>query len=836
MAGDMKEKFDITGMTCSACSAHVTRAVSKIEGVKEVNVNLLSNNMTVEYSENISPDDIINAVIEAGYGAEKSGVSNNLKQEKVKKNVYEEELALMKKRLIFSFIFLIPVMYISMGPMAGLPELPFFKGYENTLSYAFSLFLLSIPIIYVNRKFFITGFKSLSNLSPNMDTLVALGSSAAIVYGIFAIYRIGTGLATGNEELVMQYRHDLYFESAATILTLITLGKFLETRSKRKTSDAVEKLINLSPQYAYIESDGVEKRVGIEEVKTGDIVIVKPGGTVPVDGEVISGSALIDQSVITGESLPVEKNVGDKVISATVNKSGFIKFRATKVGQDTTISQIIALVEEAASSKAPISRLADKISGVFVPIVILIAVISSAFWLYYGMSWEFALSIGISVLVISCPCALGLATPVAIMVGTGRGAENGILFKSAEALEITHRVTAVALDKTGTVTEGKLSVAGVKSFKYDESKFMQLAGSLEKQSEHLIAESIVSKVKDSGISFLEVKNFKSLSGLGIYGEIDNKSYVCGNEKYLLSHGIEIDKSKTGNAAGSISTPVYFSEEGELIGIIYVADSIKASSKEAVKRFKENGISVYMLTGDNKETAEYIAKEAGIDYVYSELMPQDKERIIKQLQDEGKKTAMIGDGINDAPALARADVGIAVGAGTDIALQSADVVLMKNSLIDAVTAFKLSHAVLKNIKMNLFWAFFYNIIGIPIAAGIFYLSFGLKLNPMVAAAAMSLSSIFVVTNALRLKMFKAEIYEEEKGEKEMKVTVNVNGMNCNHCKMSVEKALSSIDGVTSACVDLSKKNAEVTLSKEVADSELMKVVNDAGFEAVSVEHN
>lgn len=832
----MKEKFDITGMTCSACSAHVTRAVSKIEGVKEVNVNLLSNNMTVEYSENISPDDIINAVIEAGYGAEKSGVSNNLKQEKVKKNVYEEELALMKKRLIFSFIFLIPVMYISMGSMAGLPELPFFKGYENTLSYAFSLFLLSLPIIYVNRKFFITGFKSLSNLSPNMDTLVALGSSAAMVYGIFAIYRIGFGLATGNKELVMQYRHDLYFESAATILTLITLGKFLETRSKRKTSDAVEKLINLSPQYAFIERDGVEKRVGIEEVKTGDIVIVKPGGTVPVDGEVISGSTLIDQSVITGESLPVEKNAGDKVISATVNKTGFIKFRATKVGQDTTIAQIISLVEEAANSKAPISRLADKISGVFVPIVILIAVVSSIFWLYYGMSWEFALSIGISVLVISCPCALGLATPVAIMVGTGRGAENGILFKSAEALETTHKVTAVAVDKTGTVTEGKLSVVGIKSLKYDEEKFMQLAGSLERQSEHLIAESIVSKVKDSGIDFLEVNKFKSVSGLGIYGEIEGKSYVCGNEKYLLSHGIEIDKSKTGNIYGSISTPVYFSEDGKLIGVIYVADKIKESSKEAVRRFKENGIAVYMLTGDNKETAEYIAKEAGIDNVYSELMPQDKEKIIKQLQDEGKKTAMIGDGINDAPALARADVGIAVGAGTDIALQSADVVLMKNSLIDAVTAFKLSHAVLKNIKMNLFWAFFYNIIGIPIAAGIFYLSFGLKLNPMVAAAAMSLSSIFVVTNALRLKMFKAEIYEEEKGEKEMKVTVNVNGMNCNHCKMSVEKALNSIDGVTSACVDLSKKNAEVTLSKEVADSELMKVVNEAGFEAVSVEHN
>ena len=825
----MKDKFDITGMTCSACSAHVYKAVSKLDGVKNVNVNLLSNNMVVEYDDNIKPKDIITAVVDAGYGAQVASQTKNNDKKVNKEQINESDL--MYERLKYSFIFFIPVLYLSMGPMMHLPNLPILQGYENSLNYAFTLFLLTIPIVFINRAFFIKGYKALIHKAPNMDTLVALGAFSAMIYGIFAIYRIGYGLAVSNHELVMKYSHSLYFESAATILTLITLGKYLEAKSKKKTSKALEKLMDLTPKTAIIEREGKEYTVLVDEVKAGDIVIVKPGGSIAVDGEIIEGNTTIDQSSITGESMPVEKSVGDKVISATINKTGYIKYRALKVGKDTTISQIIALVEEAANSKAPISKLADKISGIFVPIVITIAIISAVFWLYMGMSFEFALSIAISVLVISCPCALGLATPVAIMVGTGRGAENGILIKSAESLEAAHSINAIAIDKTGTITEGKMTVKSVEVYKYDENTILQTAYTLEKSSAHPIAKAIVNKCEKLGFDVFSATDFNFYNGLGISCIINGKKYSCGSAKFMTSLAIEY-KNKQKNIDNT-SAPIYLAEENELIGIINVSDKIKETSIEAVKKFKESNIEVYMLTGDNKQSAEYTAFQAGIENVYAELMPQDKEEIIRQLQEKGKKVAMVGDGINDAPALMRSDLGIAIGAGTDVAIQSADIVLINNNLLDAVTAVKLSKAVLKNIKMNLFWAFFYNIIGIPVAAGVFYLSYGLTLNPMIAAAAMSFSSVFVVTNALRLRNFKAEKYIN-KGEKEMNVIVNVNGMNCNHCKMAVEKALNSVDGVVSAEVSLEAKNAKVVLSKDVDDNALLNVVNEAGFEAVSVE--
>ena len=826
----MKEKYNITGMTCSACSAHVTKAVAKVNGVKNVNVNLLSNSMVVEYDDAVSSSDIISAVTEAGYGAEIE--NNKVTSKQTQKLPYDTELENMRKRLVISFIFFIPVMYLSMGSMAGLPQFSFFKHYEGSFNYAFTLFLLTIPVLIVNRKYFINGFKALFNKAPNMDSLVALGSSAAVIYGIFAIYKIVHGYTYQETSIVMKYSHDLYFESAVTILTLITLGKYLETKSKRRTRDAVEKLISLTPKTAIVEKDGKEVTVAYDDIQAGNIIVVKPGGIIACDGIIISGAASIDESAITGESIPVEKKQGDKVISATINKTGHIRFKALKVGKDTTLSQIISLVEDAANSKAPISKLADKISGIFVPIVIVIALISGIFWLYMGESYEFALSIAISVLVISCPCALGLATPVAIMVGTGKGAEHGILIKSAESLEMAHNIKAVALDKTGTITEGKMKVVNIQSFKYSQNDLLQLAYSMEVKSEHPVSKAIVEKAEELQCKLLNGENFTSYSGLGISCTINNITYYAGNRKFILDNNIDITKISNMLLPDKAVAPVYIADNNEVIGIIYVADTIKESSIEAVKGFREQGIDVYMLTGDNKETAEHIANQAGINNVYAELLPQDKENIIKEIQKKGIKTAMVGDGINDAPALMRSDLGIAIGAGTDVALESADIILIKNNLLDALTAVKLSHATIKNIKTNLFWAFFYNIIGIPVAAGIFYKSFCITLNPMIAAAAMSFSSIFVVTNALRLKFFKAEEYS--KGDKIMKVIVNVNGMNCNHCKMAVEKALNTVDGVVSAEVNLEAKNASVTLSKEVADSDLMNVVNEAGFEAVSVE--
>lgn len=844
----MNKKFNVTGMTCSACSASVEKAVKKLEGINSVSVNLLTNSMIVHYNEEvIDENNIIEAVTSAGYGA--SVFSKNKNEIKVSDKIrVEDEIKEMKKRLIISFAFLIPLMYISMGHMMGLPLPSFLSGLENAISYGMTQFLLALVIVYVNRKYYQVGFKTLFKGSPNMDTLIAIGSSAAMVYGIFAIYRMGYGLGIQDFELVEKYHMDLYFESAAMILTLITLGKYLEKKSKGKTSEAITKLMDLAPKTATILRNNKEVIVPIEEVLKDDIVIVKPGESIPVDGVIIQGSSSIDQSAITGESIPVEKNIGDKVIAATINKNGYFKFKAEKVGDDTTLAQIISLVEDASSSKAPIAKLADKISGVFVPIVISISIISTIVWLLVGKSFEFSLSIGIAVLVISCPCALGLATPVAIMVGTGKGAENGILIKSAEALETAHKIQTVVLDKTGTITEGKHKVTDiVVNSNINKNELLKIAASIEKPSEHPLADAIVEKAKKENITLLDVDNFISITGKGIKAEINNKIYYAGNLSLMKENNIDYSKFEKviNDLAKKGKTPLCFSDDSILFGVIAVADTIKPTSKKAIEEFKNMGINIVMLTGDNKNTAEAIRKELNIDKVIAEVLPQDKEKEVRKIQESGKKVAMIGDGINDAPALARADVGIAIGAGTDIAIESADIVLMKSDLLDGVTTIKLSKAVIKNIKENLFWAFFYNAIGIPLAAGVFYNILGWKLNPMFGAFAMSLSSVCVVSNALRLKLFKAydkniineENFEnefEEGEDEEMKKIVRVDGMNCSHCQAKVESALSALDGVSEAKVNLKKKIAVVTLEKEVNDDTLLKAVNDAGFTGVSVE--
>ena len=753
----MKQKFNVTGMTCSACSTSVEKSIKKLEGIDEVNVNLLTNSMTVNYNEEVlTTKNIIEAVEKAGYGASIFTHNNDTQKTSQKLDTVDEEEKEMKFRIIVSFIMLIPLFYIAMGPMVKLPIPSWLKGPENAIIFAFSQLLLTLPIIYVNRKYFIVGFKTLFRGSPNMDSLIALGSGAALLYGVFAIYRIGYGLGHGDMAIVERYLHDLYFESAATILTLITLGKYLEARSKGRTSEAISKLMDLAPKTATVVRDNEEVEIPVEEVLTDDILVVRPGQRIPVDGIIIEGATAVDQSALTGESIPVEKEEGDTVIAATINKTGYFKFKATKVGDDTTLAQIIQLVEEASSSKAPIAKLADKISGIFVPVVIIIAVISTLIWLLSGNSLEFSLSIGIAVLVISCPCALGLATPVAIMVGTGKGASHGILIKSAEALETLHSINTVVLDKTGTITEGQPKVTDILIFNNNtEKEFLQIAASIEKPSEHPLAEAIVTRAKEDKLDIKEVESFQAVSGRGIYATIDGEEYHAGNIAYMNENHIDLGShSKTADRfAAEGKTPLYFAKNKELIGVIAVADVVKPTSQKAINQFKKMDIDVVMLTGDNKITAKAIQKQLNIDHVVADVLPQDKEREIRQIQEKGKKVAMIGDGINDAPALARADVGMAIGAGTDVAIESADIVLMKSDLLDAVTAVQLSKATIKNIKENLFWAFFYNSLGIPLAAGVLFIPFGWKLNPMFAAAAMSLSSLFVVSNALRLRFFK-----------------------------------------------------------------------------------
>lgn len=750
-----KETYDVTGMTCSSCVRHVEKAVEKQPGVKKVTVNLLKNSMVVDYDENkLNQSEIEHAVSDAGYGARLRSKNADLTKD-TEENSAQKEYESYKRRLIWSVIFTVPLIYLSMGHMLGWPLPFFFLGTTNAITFAFTQFLLLLPVVYLNRSYFINGFKSLFKGTPNMDSLVALGASAALVYGIFTIYKIGIGLGFLDLKSVSAHVMNLYFESAGTILTLITLGKTLEAKAKGKTTDAISKLLNLAPKTARVLRDNQEKNVPVEEVKKDDVVIVKAGESIPVDGVIISGSASIDESALTGESLPVDKKEGDKAIGATINRNGYFKMRVTKTGDETVLAQIVKLVDEATSSKAPIANLADRVSGVFVPIVIGIAFIAAIIWLLLGSTFEFALSIGISVLVISCPCALGLATPTAIMVGTGQGAINGILFKSAKALETTHELQTIVFDKTGTITEGKPVVTDIFPLQNTENDLLQIAASLESLSEHPLAQSITTSAKEKNLSFLEVEKFTQVAGQGISGIIDGKKILAGNLKMMNENQIETTSANfLDNSTNGGKTTLYFAQDNRLIGIIRVADVIKDTSKEAIEELNQMGLQTIMLTGDNETTARSIAKKAGIRNVIAEVLPADKEHEIQKLQNQGQKVAMVGDGINDAPALARADVGIAIGAGTDIAIDSADVVLMKSQLTEVSTAIKLSKATIKNIKENLFWAFIYNIIGIPIAAGIFYPAFGFKLSPMIGALAMSFSSVFVVTNALRLRFFGA----------------------------------------------------------------------------------
>lgn len=884
----MKERFDVTGMTCSACSSHVEKSVSKLTGVENVSVNLLINSMQVEFDENkLDTAGIIKAVEDAGYGAAvkdghaKSGTKTSGQsdsQENSGLSAVEQNVKNMKKRLIVSLIFWIPLMYVSMGHMIyqwlNIPMPPFtmnfLHGNENAITYAFTQFLLLLPILIANQKYFKNGFKTLWHRSPNMDSLIAIGAGAAILYGIFAIYRIGYAMGHGDMAVVHQYAHDLYFESAGTILTLITIGKYLETKSKGKTSEAITKLLNLAPKTVTVVRDGVEQVIDATDVEKGEIFLVKPGESVAVDGIVLEGKSSFDESAITGESIPVPKQEGDTIVSASINKSGLIRAKATKVGEDTTIAQIIRLVEEASSSKAPIAKMADKIAGVFVPAVITIALITGVIWLISGATFEFAMSTAIAVLVISCPCALGLATPVAIMVGTGKGAENGILIKSGDALETAHQIDTVVLDKTGTITQGKPVVTDIicaAGKNADKTQLLQIAGSLEKGSEHPLAEAIVNYCLTNNISLEKVTDFNALFGKGIEGTVSGTHYYAGNEKMMEEKGISLSteqKNQIQALAKQGRTPLLFADEKQFLGIVAVADVVKPTSKEAVQKFRDYGIHVIMLTGDNEVTAQAIKEQVGIDEVIAGVLPTQKEEKISALKQAGHKVAMIGDGVNDAPALASADVGIAIGAGTDVAIESADIVLMKNDLLDAVGAVKLSKAVIRNIKENLFWAFFYNSIGIPLAAGVLYPLFQIKLNPMFGAAAMSLSSVCVVSNALRLRWVKlhdakktqsephqdvaastiADINQHnaldnnikstnnDKGESTMTTTISIEGMMCAHCQAHVEKALKEVAGVTEVTVSLENKNAVVTGDASV--EALKQAVVDAGYEVTDVK--
>ena len=957
----MKERYHVTGMSCSACSSHVEKAVNKLENVEKASVNLLTETMDVTYDETkITSTEIINAVVKAGYGASvmtegsaagAGGQSTSAnagstgrsaadgKQELQQK--LDADARAMKWRLGISIGFLIPLMYVSMHHMLkewfGIPVPAFIvntmHGNANAMNFALTQFLLLLPILYVNRKFFSVGFKTLAHRSPNMDSLIALGSGAALVYGIFAMYRISYGLGYGDMAVVEHYSHDLYFESSGTILTLITVGKYLESRSKGKTSEAITKLMNLAPKVAIlVTEDGQEKEVPTESLQKSDVFLVKPGSLVPVDGIVLEGNSSVDEAAITGESVPVEKQAGDHVVSATVNKAGFLKCRADRVGDDTTLAQIIRLVEEASASKAPIAQLADKVAGVFVPTVITISLITLVVWLLNGATAEFAISTAIAVLVISCPCALGLATPVAIMVGTGVGAGNGILIKTGEALQQAKEIDTVVLDKTGTITSGKLKVEEIGGYQSDfpADAMMQIAAALEKKSEHPLAEAVVEYAESFRLTIPEIVDFKATFGRGVEGalaadflaveatkndgptavfyagKLSNGSntsgngtrkapptgntvpdtgsvfpagtkFYVGNLAFLQEKNITLPQGAAeglNRMADEGMTPLLVAQEGRFLGIIGVSDTVKATSYEAINAWEKMGVRVIMLTGDNRRTAEAVRQKLGISEVVAEVLPQDKEKKVSELKRQGHKVAMIGDGINDAPALAAADVGMAIGAGTDVAMESADIILMKNDLRDAVIAMKLSRAVIRNIKENLFWAFFYNCIGIPLAAGVLYPAFQIRLNPMFGAAAMSLSSIFVVGNALRLRGFKSGFTPLKKGtpkashketeiahaaaeeeqcilkapaeqnnrqdvkqEKErtntMTKVISIEGMMCNHCTGTVQKALEAVEGVKAVTMSLEQKNAAVELASDVADEVLTKAVVDAGYEVKGI---
>lgn len=833
------QQFTITGMSCAACSARIEKAVSKLPGVTSCSVSLLTNSMSVDGSA--KPQDIIKAVEHSGYGASLKGSDDTTSQQsRADETSGSGETHSLKLRLISSIVFLVPLMYLSMGHMMWGWYIPDILA-DNHIAMGLIELLLTAVIMVINQRFFISGFKSLFRGAPNMDTLVSLGAGASFVYSTYALFAMTNAQLNGDMNGVMTYMHEFYFESAAMILTLITLGKMLEAYSKGRTTDAIKSLMSLAPKTAVVIRNGEEQTVPVEQVRKGDIFLVRPGENIPVDGVVLDGETAVNESALTGESIPVDKQSGDAVSAATINQSGFIRCEATKVGQDTTLSQIIKMVSDASATKAPIAKIADRVSGVFVPIVIAIAVVSTVVWLVCGQSFGFALARGISVLVISCPCALGLATPVAIMVGGGIGAKHGILFKTAQSLEEAGKVRTVALDKTGTITSGKPRVTDIiPADGVTSDELMRIACSLEIKSEHPLARAIIDKAEEMRLEYGEINDFKALTGSGVKGTINGQEIIGGNLKLIGENAVVPDKmSKTADAlAQSGKTPLFFSKGGALLGIIAVADVIKEDSPEAVRQLRNMGIRVVMLTGDNERTANAIGKQAGVDEVIAGVLPDGKGEVINRLKERGK-VAMVGDGINDAPALTGADVGVAIGAGTDIAIDAADVVLMKSRLSDVPAAIRLSRATLKNIHENLFWAFIYNVIGIPLAAGVFIAAFGWKLNPMYGAAAMSLSSVCVVTNALRLNLFK--VYNTGKDRKSkrkikekrtMKKTLKIEGMMCPHCEATVRKALEELSQVESAEVSHEKGLAVVTLSADISDELLRKTVEDKGYKVLS----
>lgn len=829
------EQFNVTGMSCAACSARVEKAVSKVDGVSSCSVSLLTNSMGVEGTA--KADDIIKAVEDAGYGA---SLKND--REKSAKSVDSDalkdtETPKIKKRLIASIIFLAVLMYISMGHMMWNFPLPSFLA-DNHIAMGLVQLLLTGIIMVINQHFFISGFKGIIHRSPNMDTLVALGSGAAFIYSTYALFAMTNAQLNGDMQAVMGYMHEFYFESAAMILTLITVGKMLEAHSKGKTTDALKGLMNLAPKTAVIVKDGVETEVSIDSVQKDDIFVVRPGESIPVDGIILEGSSAVNESALTGESIPTDKNVGDKVSAATINQSGFIRCKAERVGEDTTLSQIIRMVSDAAATKAPIAKIADKVSGIFVPVVIIIAIITAVIWLLIGDPFGSALQRAISVLVISCPCALGLATPVAIMVGNGVGARNGILFKTAVSLETSGNINIVALDKTGTITSGEPKVTDiVTSDGISEAELLQTAVTLECKSEHPLAKAIIGKAEEMQITRQEISNFQILAGNGLSGTLENTLVAGGNLNFISSRAEIVSeiKAKAEQLAENGKTPLFFSKGNKLLGIIAVADVIKEDSPRAIKELRDMGIKVVMLTGDNVKTADAIGKQAGVDEVIAGVLPDGKEKVIQKLKTQGK-VAMVGDGINDAPALTSADAGIAIGAGTDIAIDAADIVLMKSRLSDVPAAIRLGRSTLRNIHENLFWAFIYNIIGIPLAAGLFIPIFGWGLNPMFGAAAMSLSSFCVVTNALRLNFVKIHSAKRDKKikvkeKKKMTKTMKIEGMMCPHCEARVKQVLEELPEVESAVASHEKGTAELILNKEISDEILKKTVEEQGYKVL-----
>lgn len=831
------KKFNVTGMSCAACSSRVEKAVSKVNGVKSVSVSLLTNSMGVEGSA--SDESIIAAVEKAGYGASVAG--GEKKQSAENEQLKDKDTPVLMHRLIASVGFLAVLMYISMGHMMlGWPLPNFFT--DNHIAMGLVQLLLCVIIMVINQKFFISGFKGLIHRSPNMDTLVALGSGASFVYSVYALFAMTDAQVKGNADLVMSYMHEFYFESAAMILTLITVGKMLEAHSKGKTTNALKALLNLAPKKATLLIDGKETEVIVDKVKKGDVFVVRPGESIPVDAEITDGSTAVDESALTGESIPVDKTVGDSVSAGTINKSGFIKCSATAVGEDTTLSQIIKMVSDAAATKAPVAKIADKVSGVFVPVVIVIAVVTIAVWLLCGQTVGYALARGISVLVISCPCALGLATPVAIMVGNGMGARKGILFKTASSLEAAGKIQIAVLDKTGTITKGEPKVTDVIPFGISENELLQYAYSIETKSEHPLAKAVIAKAQEIGLVPYEITDFKAESGNGLSGEYNGEKIIGGSKKYISSL-INISNdilSRADSLSEEGKTPLFFMKGDKLLGIIAVADVIKDESPQAVKELQNMGIKVVMLTGDNERTAKAVGKLAGVDEVIAGVLPDGKEKVVADLKKQGK-VLMVGDGINDAPALTRADIGMAIGSGTDIAIDAADVVLMKSKLTDVPVAVRLSRKTLRNIHENLFWAFIYNVIGIPLAAGVWIPLLGWQLNPMFGAAAMSLSSFCVVTNALRLNFFditnpKKDRKIKQKSKKDdnaMTKTMKIDGMMCSHCECRVKQCLEGLSQVSAADVSHEKGTAVVTLSADVSNDVLTKTVEDQGYKVISI---